>query len=119
MVNGVRFKDGIEMKKEEKVPFIHKLLEYRKWAKIHDTYLSQYRSEIVDGRMHAYTNLNRVDTFRTSMSDVNLQNIPKRDKEVKKLLRSFLKPDKGCKSLKWTILVQKSILRLAIVKTRA
>ena len=72
----------------EKVPFINKLLEYRKWAKIHDTYLSQYRSEIIDGQMHAYTNLNRVDTYRTSMSDVNLQNIPKRDKEVKKLLRS-------------------------------
>jgi DNA polymerase I-like protein with 3'-5' exonuclease and polymerase domains len=59
------------------------------------TYVGQYSREIVNGKIHSFTNLNRVETFRTSMDSVNWQNQIKRNKEAKKYLRSYVQPSLG------------------------
>lgn len=81
----------------DKVPFIKDLLEYRKLSKIRDSFVTSYKRETTGEYLHAFTNLNRVETFRTGMQSVNLQQVPKRDKVAKTLLRSFIMPDKGHK----------------------
>lgn len=79
------------------IPFTEKVLEYRKWLKAKDTYISQYEREEVNGLLHAFFNLGKVDTFRSSSSSPNLQNIPKRDKTIKSIIRSFFRPRPGCR----------------------
>jgi len=76
-------------------PFVKSILEYRKTAKLVDTYLDGFRREVVDGFIHPYFNLNTVDTFRSSSDTPNFQNIPKRDKKAMKIVRSFLIPNNG------------------------
>lgn len=80
---------------EMDVPIVKAILEYRKIAKMKKTYISQYAIETVGGKIRPFFNLNRVDTFRSSSSDVNIQNQPKRDKAAMKLIRSFIRPSKG------------------------
>jgi len=77
------------------LPFIKDILEYRRLGKILDTYIHQYKQETVDGKIHPFFNLNRVDTFRSSCDGPNIQNLPKRDEQAMQLLRSFVKPRKG------------------------
>jgi uracil-DNA glycosylase family 4 len=77
------------------LPIIDNILHYRKLSKMRDTYISQYAVEAVDGKVHPYFNINRVDTFRSSSSAPNIQNQPKRDKDAKTLLRSFIVPSRG------------------------
>lgn len=74
---------------------VKKVLEWRKWQKARDTYLADFIRETVDGILHPSFNLNTVDTFRSSSNDPNFQNIPKRQKDVMRMLRSLLKPYPG------------------------
>ena len=78
-----------------KSPLTEKILEWRKWKKASGTYLSQFEREQVDGVVRSYLNLNTVDTFRSSGDSPNIQNIYKRDPEMKKFIRSFIVPTKG------------------------
>ena len=78
-----------------KIPIVEDILAYRKTAKMKKTYISQYAIEVVDGKVHPYFNINGVDTYRSSSSSPNIQNQPKRDKNAKRLIRSFIKPSKG------------------------
>jgi len=78
-------------------PLVPKILAYRELDKMLGTYIGQYSREIIDGKIHSFTNLNRVETFRTSMSSVNWQNQIKRNKEAKKYLRSYVMPSPGCR----------------------
>jgi len=77
------------------VPVVKDVLEYRKWNKVLNTYLAQYEREVVDGLLHASFNLHTVDTFRSSSSDPNLQNVPNRDAQVRNVIRSIIKPRSG------------------------
>ncbi len=63
--------------------------------KLLSTYLKGVRSEVVDGLLHMVFNLHLVRTFRSSCDSPNLQNIPIRDKETGKLIRSCFIPRDG------------------------
>lgn len=85
---------------EKKYSFIKSILE---WKKISKTlaYLDQFEREIVDGIVHPNFNLNIARTFRPSTSEPNFANIPKRDEEVKKMIRSLIIPEKDCRLVEY------------------
>lgn len=91
-------------------PFVDDLLEYRKWAKTKDTFLSDYSREAVwDEEKQAYLvrpffNLaagasengeGGPRTYRSSSDSPNFQNVPKNDKVMKKILRELFVAPKG------------------------
>lgn len=82
------------------LPILKPLLEFRRWFKVMD-YLNLFRAEQYDGWLHPNYNLFGVRTFRSSSSSPNFQNIPKRDKAIKKLLRSMLFARKGHKIIEY------------------
>lgn len=78
------------------VPFVQSLLKYRKLDKIKNTYISSFLNNMGDdGKIHPNFSLTRVKTYRSSSSDPNFQNIPKRDKEAQKIIRTGLLPSPG------------------------
>ena len=72
-----------------------KILELRKWEKMQGTYLAQFKREQVGGIVRPFFNLHKVATFRSSSDSPNFQNIPKRDKEAQKIVRSLIVPSPG------------------------
>lgn len=80
-----------------KIPFVDKLLEMRKLEKAEGTYLAQFLRESVDGVIHAGFGLNIPVTFRSNSFSPNWQNIPKRDKVIKLLIRKGILPRPGCR----------------------
>ena len=64
------------------------LLRSRKFKKLRDTYLKAHLREQVDGVIHPFFHLHTVETYRSSSSNPNWQNVPKRDKEAMLLIRS-------------------------------
>jgi DNA polymerase I-like protein with 3'-5' exonuclease and polymerase domains len=104
----IKINAGIEMEKLEehdlqKVPgdFTKLVIEYRKNEKLHGTYLEQFVRENCNGVIHPQYHLHKVVTFRTSSSNPNFQNIPKRDKEMNKIIRGLLFPTKGNQLMEW------------------
>lgn len=77
------------------IPELTDLLQIRKFKKLRDTYLNNFISESVDGFIHPVFNLHTVSTYRSSSDSPNFQNIPVRDEEAKKLIRSCLFPRIG------------------------
>lgn len=76
-------------------PIIEKVLEYRKYAKLLNTYVEGYLSYIKeDGKIHATFNQALTTTGRLSSSEPNLQNIAIRDEESKLLRKAFYYEDK-------------------------
>jgi len=73
------------------------ILLKRKLDKILGTYLAQFKREIYQGKIYPSYNLHIPQTYRSSSSNPNFQNIPKRDEEAKKIIRSGLKPSVGNK----------------------
>src|SRR5690625_536011 len=71
------------------------LLKIRKLRKIKDTYLNGFLKEQVDGYIHPFFNLHIPRTFRSSSQNPNFQNIPKRDKEAREIIRKALYPRPG------------------------
>jgi DNA polymerase-1 len=69
-------------------PFVKKYLRLSKMQKAHGTYLLGIRRETVDGFLHPFFNLNTARTFRSSSDKPNFQNMPIRNKEMGKLIRS-------------------------------
>ena len=65
--------------------------DYRRWTKALE-YITGIEREAVDGIIHCNLNLGGVSSYRTSASDINLQNVPKRDKEVMLLIRGVFFP---------------------------
>jgi DNA polymerase-1 len=75
---------------EHDYKIIHQLLEYRKVSKLQGTYVEGILNKLMeDNVLHCSFNQN-VKTGRMSSSDPNLQNIPGRDKSIR---RAFLAPD--------------------------
>lgn len=62
----------------DKYGFIEKLLEYKKYVKLKSTYIDGIRDLVVGGKVHPRYYLHTTVTGRTSCSDPNMQNIPKR-----------------------------------------
>jgi uracil-DNA glycosylase family 4 len=79
----------------DKAPVLTDILALRKHQKTRDTYLRAYMREAVDGVVHPFFHLGQVRTYRSSSSDPNLQNVPKRDPKVQKLVRRAIIPRPG------------------------
>ncbi len=72
-------------------PIIKKLLDYRALTKIKSTYLGGLANFIKeDGKIHTIYKQNLTRTGRLSSVEPNLQNIPARDDEGKKIRKAFL-----------------------------
>jgi len=80
-----------------KVPIVKDVVAMRKLKKIRDTYLAQYKRESVNGKIYSFINLHIARSFRSSVSDPNMQNTPIREEEAKRSTRSGIIPSKGYK----------------------
>lgn len=79
----------------EKIPEFKYYLKAKKYDKILNTYLGNFIKETVNGMIHPSFNLHTVVTFRSSAQSPNQQNIPKRDKDAKRICRSAIIPSPG------------------------
>ncbi len=72
-------------------PIIEKVLEYRNLSKLNSTYLEGLENYIhSDGKIHTIFKQNLTRTGRLSSIEPNLQNIPVRDEEGRKIRKAFL-----------------------------
>jgi uracil-DNA glycosylase family 4 len=79
-------------------PFVRKFLGIKKKKKAKSTYLQGILREAdPNSLVHPVFNLHLVQTYRGSADTPNFQNIPVRDAEVSKLVRSGFVPRKGCR----------------------
>lgn len=78
-----------------KVPFVQDLITLRKMKKNNSTYFGGLIRETVDSKLHPFFHLHSVTSYRSSSSNINFQNIPVRDKEVGKMIRSGIIPSLG------------------------
>ena len=84
-----------EVLKEIDVPITRYILDLRKYLKLRDTYLAQYKREEVNGFLHPVFSLTIPVSYRSSSYDPNFQNTPKRDNESKLVVRKGLIPRQG------------------------
>ena len=84
-----------EVLKSIDIPFVKDLLLMRKYQKTKNTYLKNLIDETVDGVLRPSFDLNLARTFRSSSSGPNFQNLPIRDPEQGKIIRSAFIPRKG------------------------
>lgn len=77
-------------------PIIQKILDYRLWNKLKTTYLDGLKALINPHTQRIHTSFNQTvtETGRLSSSEPNLQNIPVRTAEGKKI-RSLFEPGEG------------------------
>lgn len=72
-------------------PIIQKILDYRTFTKLNSTYLVGLQEQMfVDGKIHTMYNQALTQTGRLSSTDPNLQNIPIRYPEGKKIRQAFV-----------------------------
>lgn len=77
-------------------PIISKILEYRNATKLYSTYLEGMENYVMeDGKIHTIFKQNLARTGRLSSTEPNLQNIPVRDSEGKKIRKAFY-PENDC-----------------------
>lgn len=75
-------------------PFVQKILDYRQLAKLKSTYTDALQEQIEKstGRVHTSFSLAGTSTGRLASSDPNLQNIPIRTEEGRKIRNAFVAP---------------------------
>ncbi len=73
--------------------FVKKILEYKKYEKLKNTYLLGIEKEICNEKIYPQFHLHTVSSYRSSASNPNIQNFPKRDEETK-MIRKLFKPSK-------------------------
>ncbi|MCP4373936.1 MAG: hypothetical protein GY797_38405 [Deltaproteobacteria bacterium] len=78
------------------LPYVKKLLQMKKYEKAKGTYLGQFAREIFRTKMYPFWDLNIPVSYRSSSSKPNFQNIPKRDAEIKAIIRKGIVPKRGC-----------------------
>jgi hypothetical protein len=83
------------------MPELQDLVAIKKLKKLQVTYLEAFLRETVNGRIHPEFNLNMVKTYRSSSSNPNFQNLPKRDKEALDIVRGALYPSRGHMFVEW------------------
>ncbi len=71
---------------------VQKILDYRQMAKLKSTYTDALQEQInpATGRVHTSYSMAYVNTGRLSSSDPNLQNIPIRTEEGRKIRKAFI-----------------------------
>ena len=84
--------DVLEKLAEEGHEIVQKILDYRQLAKLKSTYTDALQEEInpETGRVHTSFAMAHVNTGRLSSSDPNLQNIPIRTEEGRKIREAFV-----------------------------
>jgi len=95
--------EKLEEEDLRKIPgdFCKLVIEYRKNEKLRGTYLEQFKRENSNGVIHPQYHLHKVVTFRTSSSNPNFQNVPKRNYEMNKVIRGVLYPTRGNAIFEW------------------
>lgn len=83
------------------LPICAKVLAARRIDKALGTYVAQYTREEVGGVVRPFYPLYKVDSFRSSCEDPNMQNVPKRDKQIKEMIRALWKPSRGRRFIEW------------------
>jgi DNA polymerase-1 len=71
---------------KEDVPELDHIIKLRRYHKI-ETYLSGMLREQVGGFIHPFFDLTIPNSYRSSSSNVNFQNFPKRDEEMMRIVR--------------------------------
>lgn len=80
-------------------PIVKKILEYRKYAKLLNTYIDSFNAyKFEDNRIHAMFNQSSTMTGRLSSSQPNLQNLSVRDDD-RMIIRKLIVAPKGYKIL--------------------
>lgn len=77
-------------------PFITKFIRFLKYEKALGTFLKGIEREIVGDRIHPSFSLHTARTYRGSSDSPNFQNLPVRDKEIAKIIRSLFTASRGC-----------------------
>jgi uracil-DNA glycosylase family 4 len=73
-------------------PIIAKILEYKRLQKIRSTYAKPMQEVKRDGRLHSDFSLTRTDTGRLASKAPNVQNIPVRTKDGKRIRECIVAP---------------------------
>lgn len=76
-------------------PLVRKIARMRKLEKIQGTFLANIMNNANKGVLHPSFDLHTTRTYRSSSSNPNFQNIPKRDETAQKIIRSGIIPRKG------------------------
>ena len=92
---GGSFSTDVESLEFINTDFTKSILQHKKLEKIKTTYLEGFSTEAINGIIHPSFNLHTVSSYRSSASNPNFQNIPKRDDNAKKYIRTCLIPRKG------------------------
>lgn len=92
MTSGGKPKADAEALNTLDVPFVKKYLKIQQLKKARSTYLIGILREVDNGFLHPSFNLNIAQTFRSSSSSPNFQNIPVRDPQIAKLIRRAFIP---------------------------
>lgn len=71
------------------------LLKIGKFRTLKKTFLKGLEQEVVDGVIHPFFHLHLARTMRSSSSEPNFQNMPKRDDEQMQIIRGAIYPSKG------------------------
>jgi len=90
-------RSAIEGKYLETIKGTHSIipyyLMYKQFQKLKGTYVDGLLGQMVDGRVYGDFNQTGTRTSRLSSSDPNLQNIPQRSEEGRKIRRAFIAPE--------------------------
>lgn len=89
------YKTDIKTLESLKLPFVEKLLGMKKLEKARGTYLAQFSREVYKGKLFPFFDLHIPVTFRSSSSMPNFQNLPKRNAEIKTIIRKGIIPSKN------------------------
>jgi len=84
-----------EALKQLNIPELNQILEMRKLKKMRDTYLGAFEREQVNDVVHPFFNLHTVKTYRSSSNSPNFQNLPSKDEESMKIVKSAIYARKG------------------------
>ncbi len=75
-------------------PIINEILEYRNLTKLYSTYLEAFNNFVLeDGKIHTIYKQTGTRTGRLSSVEPNLQNIPVRSEEGRKIRKAFIPED--------------------------
>jgi len=86
-------KSYLEQFKGKKYPIVNIYLMYKMYRHLKDTYVDGIMERLVNGRIHTSFNQTRTRTGRLSSTGPNLQNIPMRAAEGKKIRKGFVAPE--------------------------
>lgn len=87
--------DEEELRNHQEVGVVQDILKLRKLTKMKSTYVDGVLSSATGGFVHPQFHLHIAATYRSSSSDPNIQNIPKRDAKLLAMIRRGFVPRPG------------------------